>query len=745
MKKITRFNRTHLQELLVDESIFAIQNGLIGVRGNFSEGYGENDFKQTIINGFYNYYDYKYEENSPAFPQKGQRIINVIDGQTIEFYVNNKAINLTNCELRSLRREYNLETGCTIRLAEYKTSKGFVFAISEEKLVSFVTKEILAIRVKISSPNYTGKIKIVSKLILPKQVEKERTDSRINQSTVADLQIVNHIDDDLSAILLAKTTTSDLYVSVGMAHNRPIKYHYTELGYEGTIETELADSVDCELTKYIIYYPEQDKQSFMKKNHQLLKKVYHKDYDYYLRLQTETLSKFWKATDFRIKGNSNLEKMIQYNVYQLNSCAMDDSNYNIPAKGLTGEGYEGHYFWDTEIYMIPFFMITDPNKAKNLLLFRYKHFKESKIEALNQGSTKGVKIPWRTINGFEVSPYYPAGSAQYHINSDVAYAVIKYVQFTDDIDFLIQYGFEMLLETGRFLLEVGNTYKDEFHINNVTGPDEYSVLVNDNYYTNSMAKYHFEKIVSYYKKYKDKLQHLHVTEKEIKAFSKAAKQMKLCYDEKLNIFVQDDAFLQRAPFDFTTLSKDKFPLFLNYHPLFIYKHQILKQADVLLSMFLLDYNNLDIFQKSFDYYLPKTTHDSSLSKCIHSIVAFRLGNTELGYEYLKDIAKIDLENSHNNTHHGIHIANSGGIYLAITYGILGLRIHENRIIFRPILPKEIEEFHFHFTYQGNKISITLNQRISITVEKPITLGIYNELVAVTDNYHCMYNKEKRLN
>jgi len=745
MRKITRFNRIRLQELLVDESIFAIQNGLIGVRGNFSEGYGGDEPKQTIINGFYNYYDYKYEENSPAFPQKGQRIINVIDGQTIEFYVNNKAINLNNCELRSLKREYDLETGCTLRLAEYKTSRGFVFTISEEKLVSFVTKELLTIRVKVSSPNYTGKIKIVSKLTLPKKTMKERTDSRINQSSADDLRIINRFDDDLGVILLTETTSSSLQLSVGMAHNKPIKYQYTETGYEGVIETKLVDNIGCELTKYVVYSPGNQEDSLIIKNHGILKEVYHKDFDYYVRLQTEELSEFWKHADFSIKGNNALQKMIQYNVYQLNSCAMDDSNYNIPAKGLTGEGYEGHYFWDTEIYMIPFFMITDPNKAKNLLLFRYKHFSEAKIEALNQGSTKGVKIPWRTINGYEVSPYYPAGSAQYHINSDVAYAVIKYVQFTNDIDFMIQYGFEMLLETGRFLLEVGNYYNDSFHINNVTGPDEYSAVVNDNYYTNSMAKYHFEHIVKYYKKYKKKLQHLHVLDKEMKAFSKAAKLMKLCFDEDLNIFVQDNAFLQRKPLDFKSLPKNKFPLVLHYHPLFIYKHQVLKQADVLLSMFLLDFDNLDVFQNSFDYYLPKTTHDSSLSKCIHSILAFRLGNAELGYEYLKDIAKMDLENSHNNTDHGIHIANSGGIYLTITYGILGLRIHENRITLRPILPKEIDEFKFSFMVQGNKITVLLNKSINITVEKPITLGIYNEVVDIYDNYNCVYNIEKRLN
>ena len=289
---------------------------------------------------------------------------------------------------------------------------------------------------------------------------------------------------------------------------------------------------------------------------------------------------------------------------------------------------------------------------------------------------------------------------------------------------------------------MGHFHKNKFHINNVTGPDEYTVLVNDNYYTNSMAKYHFESLIDIYQTYKRQLKEaihkLQLKESEIKRFQKAANQMTLGYDKRLQIYLQDDSFMQKAPLDYKKLPNESFPLILHYHPLFIYKHQILKQADTLLSMFLLDYEDDTVFENSFEFYLPKTTHESSLSKCIHSIVAFRVKKLEIAYDYLHQISRMDLENTHKNTHHGLHIANSGGIYLTIVQGILGLRIHKDKIVIRPSALQNIEEISVRLTYKGSRIEITLNDRINVTVEKPLEIGIYNDTVHIEQQYHCDY-------
>ena len=742
MKIISRFNRKDIKELHVDESIFALQNGYLGVRGNFSEGYNQEDYKQTLINGFYNYYDYSYEENSPAFPQKGQRIINVIDGQSIDLYLDDKAINLENCKLENLERHFDLKKGITTRKAKYITKAGQIINVFEERLLSFIQKELLIIKLGISSPNYDGEIKIISRLKLPNKQVVDEHDSRINVSNNNEIHILNKQIEIDKAVLFSESTTSLLKLRVGMKHNVDFKYQISPNGINAEKCYKLEKNKQVEIIKYVAYITDTFDEMAELSVEDSLDKATLNGYKYYSNQQIFYLDDFWNKSDILIEGDDFLNKSVLYNIYQLNSSSVSNEHSSIPAKGLTGEGYEGHYFWDTEIYIIPFFILTNPDKAKNLLMCRYHQFEEGRKIARSHGATQGVKIPWRTINGKEVSPYYPSGSAQYHINSDLAYSIIKYFEYTNDINFITDYGFEMLVETARFLYDVGNFFDNKFQINNVTGPDEYTTLVNNNYYTNSMAKYHFNYLVKIYHEQFDKLSksinRLSVTESEIEKFSEAAKIMALPFDENKKIWLQDDSFLQKKPLDFKQLPKEKFPLILHYHPLYIYKHQVLKQADTLLSLFLLDYDDLEIYNNSFDYYLPKTTHDSSLSRCIHSIIAFRLGHTDLGYKYLQDTVKIDLENTYNNTHHGLHIANSGGIYLSMVFGILGLRIKNGSILIRPSYIKKLEAINFKFFYKDTEIRITLNRKIQILVNKPIKLGIYNDMVLIKDKYQCDY-------
>ncbi|MBN2540045.1 MAG: glycoside hydrolase family 65 protein [Bacilli bacterium] len=740
--KIKRTNRLTREELLVDESIFALQNGLIGVRGNFSEGYGINDYKQTLINGFYNFYPYSYEENSPEFPQMGQRIINVFDGQTVEFYYNESPINQSTCKLENLTREIDLKKGSTIRKATYITKDKHRFNIEEKRLVSFAQKELYAVKITINSEDYEGPLKIISKLDLPSESFVDKSDPRFHLATEQQLIIEEKTADDLGVYIKANTTTSNLSLGVGMTHSEEMIYYYSEHGFEGFIDIEIKPNKPFELVKFVAYTPSILHEDVLTSNINILHGAMEQGYEFFKAAQKEHLKSFWEHADVTILGDERSNQMVQYNMFQLYSAANSDPHFNIPAKGLTGEGYEGHYFWDTEIYMIPFFTITNPEIAKNLLLYRYNHLEEAKMEALKLGSKKGAKIPWRTINGSEVSPYFLAGSAQYHINSDVAYALIKYYQFTNDFDFMVDYGFELLLETGRFLLESGNYHQGRFHINGVTGPDEYTTQVNNNYYTNSMAKFQFEFLVDFYRKHKGKLirtiNKCLTGDEEMEEFALAATKMSFLFDSKTGVFAQDDSFLQKPELDIESLPKEKFPLLLHYHPMFIYKHQVLKQADVLLSMFLLDFESEELFEKNFDFYLMRTTHDSSLSKCIHAIAAFRLNKLDLGFSYLSDILGMDLDNLNRNTHHGLHIANSGGIYLAILFGLIGLRIKPNGILIRPRLPKQFSGIKTKFNYRGTEIEISMEEKIKIAVSSPIDLGIYTDIISIEKEYQCDY-------
>jgi alpha,alpha-trehalose phosphorylase len=738
---ISRNNRLEHEDLLVDESIFALQNGLIGIRGNFAEGYGTGENKETLINGFYNFYDYSYEENSIAFPQKGQRIVNVTDSQTIELYVNNKPLNLKNTTVIDLKRELDLETGLSKREILYQTEENRIRVI-EERLVLYDFQEAFLIRLKITPLDNDCKLKIVSKLKLPKTMETQRSDSRIHKPKDKQFKLVNLQIKDGFSFIQTITTKSKMQLGTGMFHSQTLDYHDTPEGINGSCDIFMTCNETYEIEKYVIYTPSHIHSDVHESNIILSNQLISKDFEYYINNQRKHLKDFWQKTVINILGNDVVDLRVKYNLFQLYSSARIHPDLSIPAKGLTGEGYEGHYFWDTEIYMIPFFALTNPLIAKSLLLYRYFKKSEAKEMALKQGIDKGIKFPWRTINGLEASPYFLAGSAQYHINADIGYAFIKYYEFTGDLEFMFDYGFEILLETSRFLYASGNYFQGKFHINNITGPDEYTVLVNDNYYTNSMAKYQFEFIVQFYKSYKeqlkDKIKLLKTDDKEIDELNEAARLMTIIYDSNLQVYAQDSSFFNKKELNLEKLPKDSFPLLLHYHPIFIYRHQVLKQADVLLSMFLLDYPNIDVLEKNFDYYLKRTTHDSSLSKCIHAIVAFRLKKKVLASQYLEEIISMDFDNTNKNTDHGLHIANAGGIYLAILFGVFGLRIAKDHLIFRPILPNNIKGIETRIKYRECDITIQLEEKVLIKVSQPIKLGIYTDIIHIQNEYLCDY-------
>jgi alpha,alpha-trehalose phosphorylase len=430
-------------------------------------------------------------------------------------------------------------------------------------------------------------------------------------------------------------------------------------------------------------------------------------------------------------------------MYQLIQSVGKDEFCNIAAKGLSGEGYEGHYFWDTEMFIQPFFNLTQPKITKNLISFRYRTLKEARKNARILGHNKGVLFPWRTIMGTECSGYFPSGSAGYHINGDIAYSVVAYYLATKDSEFMVKKGAEILFETARLWMDVGTYYDNTFRINCVTGPDEYTCMVNNNYYTNVCAKFNLDWAVKFFYllKDKDKLsdieKKLHLTEEEIMGFDYAAKCMYLPYDEDLKINPQDDSFLHKKKWDLDQTPKENFPLLLNYHPLHLYRYQVCKQADTVMAHFIFEEaQSEETIRNSFDYYEKITTHDSSLSTCIFSIVASKLGLSKRAYDYFGNSAKLDLFNTHKNTKDGIHTANMGGTYMAILYGFAGLRIKENGIHFTPSIPDEWKEYRFKINYEDSQIKVVINHnegKFSLIKGSLKQIHINNKLYELKDN------------
>lgn len=415
-----------------------------------------------------------------------------------------------------------------------------------------------------------------------------------------------------------------------------------------------------------------------------------------------------------------MQQAIRINLFHILQASARAEDMGVAAKGLTGQAYEGHYFWDTEIYLLPFLTYTSPQAAKNLLRFRYSMLDHARARAKELGHT-GALFPWRTISGEEASAYYEAGTAQYHINADIAYAVRKYVNATGDEEFLFGCGAEMLVETARLWADLGffSARKGgQFCINGVTGPDEYKTVVNNNTYTNLMARENLrfaaETIEGYQLKDSKALEALMqktgLAWSEVEGWKRAADKMYVPFDAPTGVFPQDDSFLEREPWDFKNTPAERYPLLLFYHPLNIYRRQVIKQADVLLAMFLLGHEfSLEAKKRNFEFYDPLTTGDSSLSSCIEAIIALEIGEYDKAVAYTRAALLMDLADVGGNVRDGCHIASMGGTWMVIAYGFGGLRDYDGRLSFRPQRPPESQaSLQFPITWRGQVLDVEIS-------------------------------------
>jgi alpha,alpha-trehalose phosphorylase len=479
-----------------------------------------------------------------------------------------------------------------------------------------------------------------------------------------------------------------------------------------------------------------------------LDRVMHQGFQQLLAAQERYMDDFWRRSDLQVRDikedrvkrtTVEIQQAIRFNLFHILQASARAEDSGVPAKGLTGQAYEGHYFWDTEIYLLPFLTYTSPRIARNLLTVRYKMLTKARAHARRLGH-RGAMFPWRTISGEEASAYYAAGTAQYHINADIMYAVRKYVQATGDELFLRDYGAEMLVETARLWADLG-FYSDakggKFCINGVTGPDEYNAVVNNNAYTNLMARenlrYATEALELLRKTEPDAYNALvHKTAlepSEVKAWLRAAENMYVPYDEKLKIIPQDDNFLDREPWDFRNTPRDRYPLLLFYHPLNIYRKQVIKQADVVLAMFLLgDVFPPEMKKRNFDFYDPLTTGDSSLSSCVEAIIAAQTGDMDKAIRYGMAALLMDLADVGGNVKDGCHIASMGGTWMMLTYGFGGMRDDDGTLSFWPRrAPEENAILRFPLTYRGQMLEIEIGlDRVEYALREGERLVIRHE-------------------
>ncbi|MEF2245783.1 glycoside hydrolase family 65 protein [Paenibacillus sp. IITD108] len=735
-------NHTSLAEadLLNQESIYALGNGYLGVRGNFEEGYSGNmkTIRGSYINAFHDVINIPYGEKLYGFPSTQQKLVNIMDAQGIDIYVGDarEHFNLFTGEVISYKRELKLKEGISERFIHWKSPSGQELKITFRRLVSFTVRELLAIHILIEPIAVQGTIAIESHLNGDVENYTAVNDPRV-ASGHAKLLTTKAIGTE-SGIGFVRNETLASKLSVNCAttysHSEALENEHIVLTEQVKYRTVFAAAEPITFTKWNVFtdtlrHGEQSLVIAKQKASELTALSFAQ----IMEQQQQYLADFWLRSDIVISNDDELQEGIRFNVFQLLQSAGRDEYSNIAAKGLSGEGYEGHYFWDTEIYMLPVFLLTQPDIARGLLIYRHHILPFAKQRAREMGHKKGALYPWRTIAGTECSSFFPSGTAQYHISADIAYSYIQYFMATEDYDFLAGYGCEVLAETARLWIEVGHERDGRFYIDEVTGPDEYTCCVNNNYYTNVMAKHNLAWAAKTLKllqahneqRYNELLIQLELSEDEISVWANAAQNMYLPYDAALGINPQDDSFLNKKVWDFENTPKEKYPLLLHFHPLTIYRYQVCKQADTVLAHFLLeDEQTEETIKRSYDYYEQITTHDSSLSTCIFSIMASKIGYADKAYHYFKETARLDLDNTHGNTKDGLHLANMGGTWMAIVFGFAGVRIKPDTLSLAPKLPADWDQYQFKLQYKGRSIEMVVSKSgIELTLASGDSLSV----------------------
>ncbi len=723
------------------ETVFALANGYLGIRGSLEEGRLVSR-AGTYINGFYETEGIEYAEPAYGLARRRQRMLNLTDGTSIELYVGDEPLDLGTGRILSHRRVLDLRRGALRRELEWEAPSGARISLSTLRLVSFAEEHLALIDWRVTLLSDPTQLTVVSSLIGRSKPEVGYDDPRIGASLSKDALVLGKRRIDEFYGSLRHTTRNSRFSILTMMSNRlqtDCRYHslseesQRDVWHRYQISAETGKEI--RLTKLLSYYTaaQQDARKLLHSARRSIDHASDLGVESIAEKQELWLSDYWNRSDVIIEGEPEVQQGVRFNLFHLVQAAGRSGRTNVAAKGLTGEGYEGHYFWDTEIYSIPYFTYTSPDIARRLLEYRYHTLPQARRRA-EELHMRGALYPWRTINGEEASAYFPAGTAQYHINADIMFALRKYVQATKDEEFLHLYGAEMYFETARFWLDLGDYVEGRgFCINEVTGPDEYTAMVNNNTYTNMMARDNLASAAAVAERLDEEApgtmarlrRELELSDGEIASWRSAADAMFFPYDDQRGIYAQDDTFLTKAPWDFEATPAERYPLLLHYHPLTIYRYQVLKQPDVVLAILLQgSHFSREEKKRNFDFYDPLTTGDSSLSPCIQSIVASEVGYTDLAYRYFKMTANMDLEDVNGNVDHGVHIANMAGTWLALVYGFAGMRDYDGVLSFEPHLPPAWDRLAFTLQIAGTALAVDIAKKsVTYTVvgESPVTI------------------------
>ncbi len=701
-----------LDHLAQTESLFALANGHLGLRGNLDEGepFG---LPGTYLAGFYEERPLPYAEAGYGYPEAGETVVNVTNGKIMRLLVEDEPFDIRYGELRSHERVLDLKAGLMRRTAEWASPTGRLVRVSSTRLVSLSRRAIAAILYEVEPLEQRIPLVVQSELVANEPLPSEPQDPR-GRSVFAPMRSELSLARKGSAALVHATASSGLRVGASMDHlidgppGTDVASESTEDLARVTITADAAPGAPLRVVKFLAYgwSGERSLAAIRDQVRAAVASAKHSGWEKLLAEQRATLEHFWERADVELDGDGELQQAARFALFHILQAGARGEQRPIAAKGLTGPGYDGHTFWDTESFVLPVLTYTAPHAAGDALRWRHRTLDRARERARLLG-LEGATFPWRTITGSECSSYWPAGTAAFHINADIADAVARYQAASGDEGFEREAGVELLVETARLWRSLGHLdASGSFRIDGVTGPDEYGAIADNNIYTNLMARRNLRAAADAAERHPRVAAALGVHAEERGVWRALAEAVLIPYDQALEIHPQAERYTEHQVWDFESTTAEQYPLLLHFPYFDLYRKQVVKQADLVLAMHLCgDAFSDEQKARNFAYYERLTVRDSSLSACTQAILAAELGHLDLAYAYFRESTLIDLEDLQHNTRDGLHIASLAGTWLGAVAGFGGMRDHGGQLSFKPRLPPPLQRMAFRLSFRHRRLLV----------------------------------------
>ena len=703
-----------LDVLAQTESVFALSNGHVGWRGNLDEG-EPRGLPGCYLNGVYEERPLAAAEAIYGLPESGQTVINVTNGKLIRLFVNDEPFDVRYGTLRAHERVLDFRAGVLRRSAEWVSPAGDAVRVSSERLVSFTQRAIAAIHYEVEPLDSPMRIAVQSELLANEQLPAGTGDPRLGAVLDHPLEQEFHATHERALVVVHRTKRSGLRVGAAMDHliDAPDPRIEAQAFADGGLVAAaavVAPGQRLSLIKYVSYgwSSVRSLQAVRDQLWAALTAARQTGWDGLLADQRAFLDDFWDRADVEVDGDTEVQQAVRFALFHVLQAGVRGESRPIPAKGLTGSGYDGHAFWDTEAFVLPVLTFTAPDATASALRWR-RDLLPAALDRAAQLGFAGAAFPWRTIHGEECSGYWPAGMAAVHVNAGIAAAAVGYVDATGDVEFERDTGMDLLTHTARLWRSLGHhDAQGRFHIDGVTGPDEYSAIADDNVYTNLMARDNLLAAADVAERYPDRARELGIDAEESASWRDAAQSMHIPYDEALGVHPQAEGFTRHQVWDFDHTSPEQYPLLLHFPYFDLYRKQVVKQADLVLAMQTCG-SQFTAEQKArnFDYYEQLTVRDSSLSACTQAVIAAEVGHLSLAFDYLGEAALMDLHDLEHNTRDGVHIASLAGTWIALVVGFAGLRYGGGHFSFAPRLPEGLNRLAFSLLLRGQRLRVEI--------------------------------------